>query len=87
VTRVRAGKLQMPQRNEEAIETAEGQLRTCVECGEPFTVDVGEQRWLHRKGFELPKRCRSCRSQRSWERTRARTGAAASGQVRKARPT
>lgn len=46
-------------------------VRDCVDCGKAFMVTVGEQEWLATKGFELPKRCPSCRRLRRQEREAA----------------
>ena len=35
---------------------------TCVECGLPFTFDVGEAQFFQQKGLAKPKRCKPCRS-------------------------
>ena len=40
----------------------------CKDCGATFVVDDGEQAWFAEKGFELPKRCKPCRSRRKNER-------------------
>jgi len=37
----------------------------CVDCGNEFLWDVGEQTWFHNKGLaNVPKRCKYCRDQR-----------------------
>lgn len=33
----------------------------CKDCGAEFELSVGEQTWYANKGWELPKRCKSCR--------------------------
>jgi hypothetical protein len=33
----------------------------CWVCGERFTFTVGEQKFLKKKGFQLPKTCKKCR--------------------------
>lgn len=33
----------------------------CKECGAEFEVTTGEQTWYAEKGWELPKRCKTCR--------------------------
>lgn len=38
--------------------------KDCKDCGEPFTVEAGEQRWLYEKfgdDFNVPVRCKPCR--------------------------
>jgi predicted nucleotidyltransferase len=35
--------------------------RACIECGQRFTVDGGEQKWYEKRGLALPKRCFRCR--------------------------
>ncbi|HEV8535267.1 MAG TPA: zinc-ribbon domain containing protein [Candidatus Limnocylindria bacterium] len=50
---------------------ANGELKAkrteCVECGEVFTIAVGEQRFMLRMGFPLPKRCKPCRKVKASE--------------------
>lgn len=36
----------------------------CKECGEKFTLTVDDQEWYKSKGFQEPKRCKSCRALR-----------------------
>lgn len=36
----------------------------CTDCGKSFAVSPKEQKWYRDKGWELPKRCKSCREQR-----------------------
>ncbi|WP_164667837.1 RQC-minor-1 family DNA-binding protein [Virgibacillus doumboii] len=36
----------------------------CWECGERFLFSAGEQRFYKHKGFDYPKRCKSCREKR-----------------------
>lgn len=33
----------------------------CSDCGQTFTITVGEYEYLSSKGYSLPKRCESCR--------------------------
>lgn len=33
----------------------------CLECAQPFTVALSEQRFFESKGLALPKRCPDCR--------------------------
>jgi hypothetical protein len=54
--------------------TAPHEPRTCVECGEPFTLTDGERQWIVRKGLHLPKRCAPCRARRQREREQERKG-------------
>ena len=35
--------------------------RTCKECGERFSITVGEKEFFDKKGFDLPMRCKDCR--------------------------
>lgn len=37
---------------------------TCKECGDVFEITPQEEAWYKSKGFELPKRCKSCRDLR-----------------------
>ena len=36
----------------------------CISCGEKFVIPAEEKEWYEKKGFELPKRCKSCRQKR-----------------------
>lgn len=38
--------------------------RECVQCNESFSMSVGEIIFFNKKGFKLPKRCKSCRKKR-----------------------
>lgn len=40
----------------------------CKDCGKEFIVTVGEQEFYIEKGFDLPKRCQSCREARKQNR-------------------
>ena len=33
----------------------------CKDCGEEFEVTEGEQAWYAERGWEIPKRCKTCR--------------------------
>lgn len=33
----------------------------CKDCGEEFEVTAGEVDWYTSRGWEIPKRCKSCR--------------------------
>ena len=46
--------------------------RTCIDCGNEFTIEPKEQRFIDRLGYDLPKRCNACRNKRSLERKAAR---------------
>lgn len=37
------------------------QIRTCIQCESEFVVTAAEQERLISKGFDIPKRCHSCR--------------------------
>lgn len=37
------------------------QQLNCVDCGEAFTFNIGEQRFFAARGFDAPKRCPKCR--------------------------
>ena len=39
-----------------------GHSAYCTECGEPFTLTNGEVEFYRSRGFDLPKRCKKCRS-------------------------
>ena len=45
-----------------------GETVTCVDCGNPFELSYGEQRYFREHHLELPKRCGACRSRRRTER-------------------
>lgn len=45
-------------------------LRVCKDCGDQFTVDVGEQVYMLNHGLELPKRCPVCRAKNKQRRVR-----------------
>lgn len=34
----------------------------CKNCGEPFIITEGEQEWYAERKWELPKRCKDCRT-------------------------
>lgn len=36
----------------------------CKDCGTEFVIEAKEQEWYKEQGFELPKRCPSCRKAR-----------------------
>lgn len=36
----------------------------CKECGDDFVLTVDDQEWYKSKGFQEPKRCKSCRALR-----------------------
>lgn len=38
--------------------------RICKECGDRFEITDDDQRWYKEKGFQLPRRCKSCRKLR-----------------------
>ncbi len=37
---------------------------TCVECGQEFTFTADDQQFHASRGYQDPKRCRSCRASR-----------------------
>lgn len=43
-------------------------LVKCKECGKEFELTAEEVKWYNEKGFELPKRCKSCRVARKEKR-------------------
>lgn len=44
------------------------QTMKCKECGRTFTLTENNVKWYKDMGFELPKRCPSCRKKRRSER-------------------
>ena len=40
-----------------------GKLRTCASCHKPWVFEDGERRYMEKKGFSDPKRCKPCRAQ------------------------
>lgn len=36
----------------------------CYDCGQEFVLELGEIKFFIKKGFDYPKRCKSCRSKR-----------------------
>lgn len=40
------------------------EVRTCIDCGEPFDLTVGRYKYLTEKGYDLPKRCFRCQERR-----------------------
>jgi len=57
--------------NDEHVEDS-----TCVECGEVFILQEGEQGFYIQRGLSLPKRCGSCRAERKAQKMREQTRAA-----------
>ena len=45
-----------------------GAGRTCLECGEPFTLTEGEVSYFAQRALELPRRCAPCRHARKLAR-------------------
>lgn len=52
---------------EAAEEFNQGNIVTCRDCGEVFSITAKEQKWYAEKGYKLPKRCPECR----WKRRQA----------------
>lgn len=48
------------------MEFKEKRIR-CIDCGDVFEFDVGEQEFYYKKGFQDPKRCKDCRRARKEE--------------------
>lgn len=46
------------------IENQEVMERTCLSCGETFTITESEVRFYESKELALPKRCAACRKAR-----------------------
>lgn len=38
----------------------------CSECGRSFEITNGEKEFFDKKGFQLPKKCKNCRGQRTY---------------------
>ncbi len=36
-------------------------VRKCIRCGDEFVISPAEQKIFEKKGFDFPKRCKSCR--------------------------
>ncbi|MFQ5604200.1 MAG: zinc-ribbon domain containing protein [bacterium] len=47
---------------------------TCEDCGNQFTFSEDEQQFYNQRGFQEPKRCKSCRDKRKRERGGGRGG-------------
>jgi len=39
-------------------------IRTCRDCGSPFSIEPEEEDWFRREGLSSPKRCPRCRTAR-----------------------
>lgn len=39
----------------------EDQIIKCVDCGDEFNFEAGEQKFYWQKGLATPKRCPACR--------------------------
>lgn len=44
----------------------------CLDCGQMFIIEAGEQEFFKSKGFSLPKRCQECRAKRKIEKMNGR---------------
>lgn len=42
----------------------QGYLMKCKDCGEPFYIAHDEEEWYTNRGFNIPKRCKTCRDKR-----------------------
>jgi hypothetical protein len=40
----------------------------CLDCGNHFTFDEGEQEFFRQRGFTNPKRCKDCRARNKEKR-------------------
>ena len=52
------------------LETAEDNamfIETCKDCGRVFVINKKEYMWFKDKGYNPPKRCKSCRDKRKKE--------------------
>ena len=47
----------------------EDKMLTCIGCKEQFVFTAGEQSFFEQKGFEPPKRCKTCRDKRKQTRS------------------
>ncbi len=48
--------------------------KTCVQCGKDFEITDGEIGFYKEKGYELPKRCKECRTKNKANRRNGATG-------------
>lgn len=53
---------------EEDRENAVAQTVKCKDCGEEFSITVGEKEWYASKGLCIPARCPACRRKRKQAR-------------------
>lgn len=52
---------------------------TCRQCGEPFSLTADERAWYVDRHYNLPRRCRTCRTEskgRTYSYTCAKCGSA-----------
>ena len=42
--------------------------RPCKDCGKPFVINEGQQKWFKSKGFSFPVRCEACRQLRKLQK-------------------
>jgi hypothetical protein len=42
----------------------EDKVLICLDCGDSFLFNAGEQTYFKSKGLSQPKRCRACRQKR-----------------------
>lgn len=42
----------------------------CADCKQPFYFTKGEQEFYKLKGFQNPKRCKTCRAKKAQQRER-----------------
>jgi CxxC-x17-CxxC domain-containing protein len=47
----------------------EDRTLVCEDCSEEFTFSADEQQFFYERGFQSPKRCKSCRQKRKMSRT------------------
>lgn len=40
-------------------------LLTCIQCGDSFEYSASDQRYYTDRGFDVPRRCVSCRKNKS----------------------
>jgi hypothetical protein len=50
------------------------ELRTCSDCGSPFTFSIGEQHYFAQNNLAPTKRCPDCRKRRKADKQRGDAG-------------
>jgi hypothetical protein len=57
----------------------------CANCGQVFTLTVGEQDFYQQSGMSEPKRCETCRGQRKLDRDGGGSAKGDGGRVERAK--